>query len=107
MRGNKEPMGEPPTPPGSAAPKGIPRGRGPYLACKWLKTHEMRTFPASYFPAMPEDGLLPGGQARLGRILSGHGISRRGRGNFPGCKALKIHEMRKLSPSSLLAKREN
>ena len=77
------------------------RGRGNFPACKALKTHEMRKLSPSSLRAKRENGLLPRGQARLRRILSGHGISRRGRENLPGCKALKTHETRKLSPSRL------
>ena len=77
------------------------RGRGNFPACKALKTHEMRKFSPSSLRAKRENGLLPRGQARLRRILSGHGISRRGRENYPGCKALKTHETRKSSPSRL------
>jgi hypothetical protein len=79
--------------------------RGNFPPCKALKTHEMRKFSPSSLRAKRENGLLPRGQARLRRILSGHGISRRGRGNFPGCKALKTHETWKLSPSSRRTKR--
>ena len=81
------------------------RGRGNFPVCKALKTHEMRKFSPSSLRAKRENGLRPRGQARLCRILSGHGISRRGRENSPGCKALKTHETRKLSPSSLRTKR--
>jgi hypothetical protein len=77
------------------------RGRGNFPACKALKTHEMRKLSPASLRAKRENRLLPRGQARLRRILSGHGISRRGRETNPGCKALKTHETRKLSPSRL------
>ena len=71
-----------------------------FPACKALKTQEMRKLSPSSVRAKRENGLLPRGQARLRRILilSGHGISCRGRENYPGCKALKTHETRKSSP---------
>jgi hypothetical protein len=77
------------------------RGRGNFPACKALKTHEMRKLSPSSLRAKRENGLLGCGQARLRRIVSGHGICRRGRENYPGCKALKTHETRKSSPSRL------
>ena len=99
-------------PPGAAASPRLSRsglfstrGRGNFPVCKALKTHEMRKFSPSSLRAKRENGLRPRGQARLRRILSGHGISRRGRENSPGCKALKTHETRKFSPSSLRTKR--
>jgi hypothetical protein len=98
--------GSPPS--GAAASPGLSpsgffwtRGRGNFPACKALKTHEMRKLSPSSLRAKRENGLLPRGQARLRRIVSGHCISRRGRENFPACKALKTHETRKLSPSRL------
>jgi hypothetical protein len=77
------------------------RRRGNFPACKALKTQEMQKLSPSSLRAKRENGLLPRGQARLRRILSGHGISRGGRENLPGCKALKTHETRKSSPSRL------
>ena len=81
------------------------RARGNFPVCKALKTHEMRKFSPRLSARSEKMELRPRGQARLCRILSGHGISRRGRENSPGCKALKTHETRKLSPSSLRTKR--
>jgi hypothetical protein len=57
--------------------------------------------------AISRGGSRPSGAATSPR-LSGSGLFSTWRlGNFPACKALKTHEMRKFSPSSLRAEREN
>ena len=56
--------------------------------------------------AISRGGSRPSGAAASPRSSHSGLFSTRGRGNFPPCKALKTHEMRKFSPSSLRAKRE-
>lgn len=56
--------------------------------------------------AISREGSRPSGVAASPRLSRSGFFSTRRRGNFPACKALKTHEMRKFSPSSLRA-REN
>lgn len=57
--------------------------------------------------AISREGSRPSGVAASPRLSRSGFFSTRRRGNFPACKALKTHEMRKFSPSTLRAEREN
>jgi hypothetical protein len=63
--------------------------RGNFPACKALKTHEMRKFSPSSLRAEREDGLRRRGRARLRRILSGRGVSRRGARKFSWLQSIE------------------
>ena len=57
--------------------------------------------------AISRGGSRPSGAAASPRLSRSGLFSTGRRGNFPACKALKTQEMRKFSPSSLRAEREN
>ena len=74
--------------------------RGNFPACKALKTHEMRKFSPSSLRAQRENGLRPRGQARLRRILSGRGISRRGARKFSWLQSIENSRNEKIIATS-------
>ena len=98
------------SPPGGSAPEFASRV-APRRCGATVLTHAVTTAgdgPTSRRTnfAISREGSRPLGAAASPRLSRSGLFSNRGCGNFPACKALKTHEMRKFSPSSLRAKRE-
>jgi hypothetical protein len=99
------------SPPGGNASEFASRV-APYRRGATVLAHAVTT--AGYGPTgrrtnivISRGGSRPSGAATSPRLSRSGLFSTWRRGNFPPCKALKTQEMRKFSPSSLRAEREN